>query len=243
MLEPRARSFIGRYLPLILLGAMLLAAFSAAALRPETRTRTTQVDLATLVPDQFGPWHRIHTPFMQIDLSPTREDGAPSPYDHTLMRSYVGPNGEVIMLALAYGAQQRQEVKIHRPELCYVAQGFHVNAPAAESIALSSGRTLQATRMLAESDHRIEPVTYWIRIGDRISHSAWQSRTSIFRAGLAGHVPDGILVRASQAFPRGQANVERSFAVQAEFLRDLYQSLDTQARDLVAGSNGVEHAG
>ena len=243
MPESRIRPLIRRYLPLILFGAMLLAAFSAAALRPEARATQNQIYLGALVPDQFGPWRRIQTPFVQIDLSPTREDGAPSPYDRTLMRSYAGPNGEVIMLALAYGAQQRQEVKIHRPELCYVAQGFHVNTPAAESIALSSGRTLQATRMLAESDHRIEPVTYWIRIGDHISHSAWQSRTSIFRAGLAGHVPDGILVRASQAFPRGKADIENSFAVQAGFLRDLYQSLDTQARELVAGSNGARHAG
>jgi EpsI family protein len=236
------RAFMRRYQPFILLGAMLLAVAGAAALRPAMPVESP-VDLAALVPDHFGPWRRIQTPFVQIDLSPTREDGAPSPYDRTLMRTYVGPKGDIIMLALAYGARQRQEVKIHRPELCYVAQGFHVGPRTPESIALSSGHALNATRMLARNDHRVEPVTYWIRIGDHISHSAWQSRTSIFRAGLAGHVPDGILVRASQAFPRGQANVERSFEVQAQFLRDLYQSLDQRARALIAGSTGAGHAG
>lgn len=242
MPESHSHKLLRGALPLILLGAMLLAAFGAAALRPEAPTQAA-VDLVTLVPDHFGPWRRIQTPFVQIDLSPTREDGAPSPYDQTLMRSYANRKGDIIMLALAYGAQQRQEVKIHRPELCYVAQGFHVDTPKSESIALDSARRLDVTRMLAQNDHRVEPVTYWIRIGNRISHSAWQSRSSIFRAGLSGHVPDGILVRASQAFPRGHANVGRSFAVQAQFLSDLYQSLDTQARDLVAGSNGVAHAG
>ncbi len=38
------------------------------------------------------------------------------------LRSYVNANGDVVMLALAYGRHQRQEIKIHRPELCYTSQ-------------------------------------------------------------------------------------------------------------------------
>ena len=49
-----------------------------------------------------------------------------APYDDVLMRSYTNAHGEVVMLALAYGRHQRQEIKIHRPELCYTSQGYAV---------------------------------------------------------------------------------------------------------------------
>jgi len=42
------------------------------------------------------------------------------------MRAYQNSQGQIVYLALAWGEQQRQEVKIHRPDLCYVAQGFKV---------------------------------------------------------------------------------------------------------------------
>ncbi len=226
---------------------MLVASGAAALMRPDIDTRTAEVDLEALIPDQVGEWRRVETPFVQVDLSPPRGDDQEatrdSPYDETIMRSYVNPQGERIMLALAYGAHQRQEVKIHRPELCYVAQGFKVKEQGKESVALSSGRTLTTTQLLAQNDRRVEPVTYWIRIGDEITHNAWQSRLSIFRTGLNGRVPDGILVRASQAFPRGQGTVAQSYALQTDFLRALYASLDARTRQLVAGPERVAKAG
>ena len=236
-----------RFISFLLAMLMVIASAAAALLRPDLDTSSAVVGLESLIPEQIGEWKLERTPLIQVDLAPRREEGEDasrdSPYDETLMRSYVNPRGERIMLALAYGAQQRQEVKIHRPELCYVAQGFKVKAQGKESVALSSGRTLTTTRLLAQNDQRMEPVTYWIRIGDEITHNAWQSRMSIFRTGLNGRVPDGILVRTSQAFPRGSGEAEKSFALQESFLRALYDSLDTRARQLVAGPERVARAG
>mgnify|MGYP003340463721 CR=1 FL=1 len=54
------------------------------------------------------------------------ETDTEQPYDQTLMRTYANSHGEQIMLALAWGERQRQDVKVHRPEVCYPAQGFAI---------------------------------------------------------------------------------------------------------------------
>ncbi len=48
------------------------------------------------------------------------------PYDDVLMRAYGNSQGDIVLLAVAYGRNQRQEVKIHRPDVCYTAQGFQL---------------------------------------------------------------------------------------------------------------------
>lgn len=218
---------------------MLAAAALAVLLAPsKLDVSDRSLDLESIIPKQFHDWKEIPSPFVQMDLTPRRErDGAPeaesnSPYDQTVMRTYVRSDGAVVMLALAYGSRQRQEVKIHRPELCYVAQGFSVERKEHAVLTLDNGSTVTATHLLAQNDRRIEPVTYWIRIGDEISHSAWQSRLAILREGLQGRIPDGILVRASSAFPKGQSH-PNAYRVQMEFLRDLVTALDRRAQRIL----------
>lgn len=70
----------------------------------------------------------------------------------------------------------------------------------------SAARSVTLTRLLAESSNRVEPVTYWIRIGEEIAISPWQSRIAILREGLQVRIPDGMFVRASSVFPKGQSH-------------------------------------
>ena len=125
-------------------------------------------------------------------------------------------------------------MKIHRPELCYVAQGFQVGAKEHAALALNDGRSVALTRLIAQSSNRVEPVTYWIRIGEEISQSAWQSRLAILREGLRGRIPDGILVRVSTPYPKGQL-APHGYGIHSEFLRDLLSSLEPRAQRLLLG--------
>lgn len=226
-------------LPYCIAGAaMLVTAGVALVMTPKTTdVAGNAVALERRVPAQFGDWREVRSPFIQMDLAPRRDDGTTdpsSPYDEVVMRSYVrASDGAVVMLALAWGAQQRQEVKIHRPELCYVAQGFDVARREHAILSLPGGQTVTTTRLLATSQSRVEPVTYWIRIGEEISLSPWQSRLAILREGLKGRTADGILVRVSQALPAGRADVERSYRIQQEFLSDLVRSVEEPARSVL----------
>src|SRR3981081_4614918 len=103
-------------------------------------------------------------------------------YDQVLMRTYRRQSdGETVMLALAYGRRQAQEFKIHRPELCYYSQGYDVRFVGRSRVLLGPRFGVDSNLLLARNRARYEPVTYWIRVGDRISLSAWETRWLIFK--------------------------------------------------------------
>jgi EpsI family protein len=239
-MERRASLRILSWPHLLALVAMLAAAGLAIALAPKKVDASGGLfDLDALVPKEFGEWREVRSAFVQVDLTPRRDGEAAerttdSPYDQTVMRTYVHRNGARVMLALAYGSKQRQDVKIHRPELCYLAQGFQVGRKEHAVLSLDGGRSVALTRLVAEGSNRVEPVTYWIRIGEEISESAWQSRLAILREGLQGRIPDGILVRISTAYPEGHFE-PRAYRVQTEFLHDLLSSLQPRAQQLLLG--------
>jgi EpsI family protein len=234
----RARSHPPLSWPHVLIGvAMIVASGLAIALTPSRHlVPEGAVDLQAMIPHDFGTWRELKTGIIQMDLSPREgeERTMQQPYDQTLMRTYVRNDGAVVMLALAYGRTQRQEVKIHRPELCYVSQGFMVKRKSSEMVEISQGASVPVHRLLTGSQARLEPVTYWIRIGDRLVSSAWESRAAIFLEGLQGKIPDGILVRVSTPVSAG-ADVPATYAVQDAFLKDLLNVLSGSAKTALLG--------
>jgi EpsI family protein len=214
--------------------AMLAAVVLGELLAPRHSMRPAgSVDLEATIPKRFGDWTFVPTPFVQVDLAVRRDDQDESAqvYDQVLMRTYRNAAGDSVMLALAWGRQQRQEVKIHRPELCYTAQGFRIESNRPID-ALGDG-TIEGRAMLAASTRRLEPVVYWVRIGDTVSRNAWQTRWYILREGVAGRIPDGILVRTSQVV-RSADRKEASVALQQRFLADLLAALPPAQRALLA---------
>jgi EpsI family protein len=221
--------------------AMLAAATAAVMLVPKEFDVAGGVDLDALVPAEIGAWREVRSGVPQVDLTPRREGEerertTDDPYDQTVMRTYARADGARVMLALAYGTRQRQEVKIHRPELCYVAQGFAVVHKRSAPVALKDGSAVTATRLVASTDRRVEPVTYWIRIGDEIALSAMQSRLAILAEGFRGRIPDGILVRVSTAESPGASEVERAYAWHEEFLRELVAAVGERGKLVLTGA-------
>jgi EpsI family protein len=216
--------------------SMCLAAWVGYAMIPHESMQARLPRLDRLVPERFGAWVNVPSPMVQVDVA-VNESGAEksieSPYDETVMRTYVNrQTGEAVMLALAYGRQQHQEIKIHRPELCYYAQGAAVSdlrllRPDELRGAVPEG----AKSMLGVMPDHVEEVLYWIRIGDVISRSAIQTRGYIFKEGLKGVIPDGVLVRSSQAL-QGRGQVAHSLEVQQEFLNEMIAAVPPNKRHL-----------
>ena len=125
------------------LTVLLLAAGAAAlALKPQAQTEAVVRPFAQSIPTSFGDWREVKSAFAQVDPTVTRsgETSLNQPYDDILARTYQNSRGEVVMLSLAYGRQQRQEVKIHRPDLCYTAQGFKVASLAGVALPVHHAR-------------------------------------------------------------------------------------------------------
>jgi EpsI family protein len=218
---------------------MSTTAIAATLLQQRTTTVPEGPRLEQVVPRQFGDWREVQLGPVQVDPSNPGE-GDPSidhPYDDVLMRAYADAHGNIVLLALAYGRNQRQEIKIHRPDVCYTAQGFELVSRTRVSMPLltPAGRPVSGTRMLFKAPGRVEAVSYWIRVGQAYSDNPWSLRYYIFTEGLKGRAPDGVLVRASQIVGSNGPASSRQFEIQERFLADLVRAIPPRARRLLLG--------
>lgn len=233
--------FMHRRASVTMLVGMLLAPALAWALTPRLAADAGSESLAVSVPLQFGEWTALPDAALQTGLSTTEEGGTSQdqPYDDVLMRTYVNRVGDQVMLAIAYAHSQRQDVKLHLPEVCYPAQGFKVLALAPAALPLGAGgASLPGKHMLAGGNDRLEAVTYWTRISDGYPQGGFAMRIKIFRDGLQGKVSDGVLVRSSMLVP-GSAGAAHAYMIQEGFLRQLVAASNVRGKALVARTAGA----
>jgi EpsI family protein len=210
---------------LVLALLMMAAAIGAVYAKPKMQAGKVAPLLENIVPREFGDWREQSSSNQQVSLSTDGERSQDQPYDQVLSRTYVNANGEQVMLALAYAKEQKQDVKIHRPEVCYVAQGYTLLSKQDTTIFLSpSIPTALSKRLLTRREGRIETVSYWVRVGNQYPRGGLDARMVIFRDGIKGKVDDGILVRSSIIIPN-EAGAEAAFEKQERFLADLARTV------------------
>lgn len=207
------------------------AAVAAYLLTPNLLPTQTAPSLEERIPTQIGDWRFIQTSLIPADV--TAGNSMDQPYNQVVMRSYVNQQGKIIQLAVAWGEKQRQEVKIHRPELCYPAQGWQVVDIRNTTFPISNAHPITGKRMVARNRYgKLEAVSYWIRIGSIYSDSAWETRKHILLEGLSGHTPDGVLVRVSQSVTQPN-ELDGAFQQMEEFAAQLVAHTEPQARAML----------
>lgn len=221
----------------VIIALFALAVLAAEALTVKPTPQEDQLLLEQALPDRFGEWTHVRSSLMPVQLISDNDPNIDQPYDQIVMRSYQNGNGQQVMLALAWGHHQRQEVKIHRPELCYVAQGYQLLGKTPQPLAVDGHDELapvMGKRMLVSSPTGGEAVSYWVRIGSIFSESAVDTRWHIFSQGLKGQAVDGILVRASIPVQQYQNN-DADFQLAEKFLTDLVAASSPQLRQVLLG--------
>ena len=219
----------GRYVVAGLI--MLLAAATTLALTPTRKMADVQsrIELARLIPESFGDW-KIDTSLVPVTVDPALQATLNKIYNQTLSRTYVNSKGGRIMLSIAYGGDQRSDMQVHRPEVCYPAQGFQVLSNTPGVLNTQYGE-IPVRRLETKAVQRWEPVTYWMTIGDKAVVGLLQRKLSALSYGLTGTIPDGLLFRISSI----DRDSSRAFEAQSEFVGDLLQSLDGFSRRRLAG--------
>lgn len=216
---------------LALAALMLSSAAATRALTPTARMADAQgrFQLEQLVPRSFGEWE-VDTRVMPLQVDPATQAKLDKIYNQTLGRTYVNRNGERIMLSIAYGGDQGDNMGVHKPEVCYTAQGFTVRDGEKGSLDTGFG-TLPVKRLFATAGARKEPITYWITIGRKATMPGMAQRLQELRYGLAGVVPDGMLVRVSSL----GSDAGAAYALQQDFIRAMLRALDEPARTRLVG--------
>ncbi len=217
----------------LIIGTVMLAAAGLAfALTPREKVADhgPRIDLETMVPKQFGEW-RMDESLIPIQVSPEVKAKLDKIYNQTLTRTYINEKGERLMLSIAYGGDQTDSMQMHKPEVCYPAQGFQVLKNVVEDNIQGPHGLIPVRRLVASNGSRIEPITYWIRVGRKVTEDGWPRKFEQLRFGLTGQVPDGLLFRVSSLGSDAKAN----YKTHDDFIRSLLATSTEEAKSHLLG--------
>lgn len=207
----------------IILLAMLLAAGAAVLLKPTQiiAEQQAKINLETMVPKQFGDW-RIDDSIKPILASAEVRQELGKIYNQLLSRTYMNTLGQKVMLSIAYGSNQgNDELQVHRPEFCYKAQGFELHSVVDDMLITPAG-AISVKRLEATQGLRIEPITYWIVIGEKATLPGIGRKLTQLKYGLTGKVPDGMLVRISSIMGDRQT----AYLLQDTFINEMLKAMN-----------------
>jgi EpsI family protein len=178
----------------VTLASIVIASATGLALAMTPRTMMAEsadsLNLGGLIPKSFGRWASV--PDIRIVEPPGSDTLSHEIYNQEIARGYADGDGHVVMLLIAYGVSQSDRLQLHRPEICYAAQGFRVSAPTSATISYRQDRAgLRVTRLVAQREGRLEPVTYWMRIGNDVATGVVERQILKVSYGLRGLIPDG----------------------------------------------------
>jgi EpsI family protein len=210
----------------IMAALMCGAAIAAEVLKPDTTI--PPIGLKKVVPVEFGDWREVKEAGPIID--PKVDELIRKIYVETLARTYVNRDGDRIMLSMAYGSDQRGVLQAHRPEICYVAQGFKLETLNDGVLSTSSG-DISVRRLTTSMGPRNEPVTYWLTMADNVVRNDFDKRMVQLRLLLTGQIPDGLLFRVSSI----DRDAVHAFKVQQQFAADMMGAVPPDVRRRLSG--------
>ncbi|MES2205205.1 MAG: exosortase-associated protein EpsI, B-type [Pseudomonadota bacterium] len=210
---------------------MIVAVTLAHALKPTQKIadRQEKINLETMVPAQFDGWE-VDKTLAPIQVNTEAQDVLKRIYAQTLSRAYVNKQGQRVMLSIAYGNDQSDGMRVHRPEVCYEAQGFQILKQEAGQLTLGAS-VLPVRYVLAVQGMRIEPITYWMTIGDSVTKPGFQQKIKQLQYGLTGKIPDGMLVRISTIDP----DEKGAYKLQAQFAKQMLAAMPPSSKVKLVG--------
>jgi EpsI family protein len=189
-------------------------------------------DFEVVVPKQFGNWVVEDIAGSSLIIDPQQRYALDNIYSQTVGRTYLHkPSGRRIMFSLAYGDNQTYSKQLHRPESCYSSQGFKIENLHQDKLQVAD-RPISVMRMTATIGSRLEQVTYFIRVGDRvISGPSNALNYARMRMGLKGYTSDGLLFRVSEVADDAATSNE----LQDQFIKELLQTLSPSQQTVLIG--------
>lgn len=213
---------------------MLLAAGLAVLMTPSRKIAdgSPAMNLEAMIPKAFGEW-KVDESATSLPVAPDIKAKLDRIYSQTLARTYVNGKGERVMLSIAYGGDQSDSMQVHKPEICYPSQGFQLMKDVNEdTLSFSQGGQIKVQRLVATLGLRIEPITYWIRVGGKVTAGNVERKIEQIRFALTGKVPDGLLFRISTL----NKDEKAAYRLHDEFIRSIMISVDPDTKYKLIGT-------
>lgn len=217
---------------------MVGAATLAWALRPtiSLADELPPINLEAMVPKAFGEWQELPQTNAHV-VNPQLAETIDRLYSQTLTRVYAHPSGYRVMLSIAYGKNQSDALQVHKPEVCYPAQGFALLGQRWVVLRLDD-TTVPAKQVNTRLGNRPEPLTYWTVVGDTLINGGNSKKLVEMKYALNNRIPDGMLVRVSSIDPDTPAANER----QRQFAAAMVHAIAPEHRTRFVGrTTPAEH--
>jgi EpsI family protein len=213
-------------------GACAAAAGIGYGLMPRRRVSLQGVArLDQFIPRSFGDWTSRDVSDLVAPQTP--DSVAARIYGETVGRVYQQTSsGWEVMMLLAHGDTQSNDLQLHRPEVCYPAFGFAISDSQAIALPLPGGVTLPARRLVATAPGRQEDIIYWSRLGEFLPTDGAQQRLDRLTTAMHGFVADGLLARFSVV----GADTGAAFAAVGGFIGELVRAVPDHWRTCLIGT-------
>ena len=223
----------------LLIGASCAGAFGTSfALKPHRRQSLLGANkIAQIVPASFPGWRGRDVSDL---VAPTATDSLSARlYGEIVGRIYQPTGGgREIMVLLAHGDSETDELQLHRPEVCYPFFGFAVRSNTATQVPLAPGAAIPAKQLVASKTDYQECILYWSRLGEFLPTSSSQQRLDQLKTAMAGYVADGLLARFSVAETTDPAS---AFAAMNGFIPALVRAVAPAHRAAMIGTRLASH--
>lgn len=222
----------------VLFALMLATGGLAFALRPTQllAEQDPKMNLEAMVPHSFGKWRELPQSSAQI-INPQETELLNKLYSQILSRVYIDQEGAMMMLSIAYGANQSDGVALHYPEVCYPSQGFQVLSNTPASLATGFGK-IKVKHLFTKIQERPEAVTYWSTLGEQVVDRGLETKLAQIKYGFSGVIPDGLIFRVSSI----DENEPQTFLRQERFVDELLSSMSPVARRRFVGPPSISAA-
>jgi EpsI family protein len=217
-------------------GACLAAAGGAAWLKPRREVPLLRgVKVASVVPAVFGDWtsQDIGDPYA-VNGEQTLSSKL---YNELVVRDYRNAKtGVEVLMLLAYGRRQSDELQLHRPEVCYPAFGYDLVRNEPLNLPVGGQAVIPARRLAAEADGRRESIVYWTRMGELLPQDRAQQRAARLQTSMRGIIPDGMLSRFSIA----GGEPEHDWKTIGAFVAELIAAVAPNDRKVLIGTERAQ---
>lgn len=217
----------------LMLALMLVSAATASVMKPHVLLAEAhdKIALEKSIPQQFGEWRALQQSAGQI-VNPQQTELLSKLYSQILTRTYINPNGGMIMLSIAYGANQSDGLALHYPDVCYPAQGFQVKDSQKAELTTSFG-PIRVKQLDTQLGNRKEPLTYWSTVGDHVVQGGTEAKLAQLRYGFKGQIPDGLIFRVSNI----SGDPADAYRLQEKFVDELLVAVSPEMRKFLIGSS------
>lgn len=206
---------------IVLMALMLASAALAAAFMPTARLADVhpRKSLAAEVPHTIGQW-KLSPANIAAVLDPTQQAVLEYLYTETYSANYLNADKQLVMLSLAYGKNQSDGNDVHKPDLCYPAQGFTILEEKNFPLVLDSQRTIRVRYLKTQNGPRIEPLIYWTTAGDYVYQGKLEKKMIGLKYSRDNLIPDGLIARVSTF----ETDTPKAITLLTAYIKDWYGS-------------------